>query len=44
MIIEQVTYSCRKCGSQNIVKNGHNASGNQQYWCKDCQKRLVLIP
>jgi transposase-like protein len=44
MISEQVNYQCRKCGNQNIVKNGHNASGSQQYWCKDCQKRLVLLP
>ena len=29
---------------QNIVKNGHNADGNQQFWCKDCGKRGVLEP
>ena len=44
MITEQITHVCRKCGSQNIVKNGHNGSGSQQYWCKDCGKRLVLTP
>ena len=44
MISEQVSYECRNCGSQNIVKNGHNGSGSQQYWCKDCGKRLVLTP
>jgi len=37
-------YSCRNCGSQNIVKNGRNAYGNQQFWCKDCSKRGVLQP
>ena len=37
-------YGCRKCGSENIVKNGHNGSGSQQYWCKDCGARGVLEP
>jgi transposase-like protein len=37
-------YSCRACGSQNIVKNGHNAYGSQQFWCKDCGKCGVLEP
>ncbi len=44
MIAKLVVYACRNCGSQNIVKNGHNASGSQQYWCKDCGKRGVLEP
>ena len=44
MIAKLVIYQCRKCGSQNIVKNGHNASGSQQYWCKDCGQRGVLEP
>ena len=35
---------CRHCNSHNIVKNGHNRSGSQQYWCKDCDKRCVLEP
>jgi hypothetical protein len=26
------------------VKNEHNASGSQQYWCKDCGKHSVLEP
>jgi len=37
-------YECRNCGSENIVKNGHNGSGSQQYWCKDCNTRGVLEP
>lgn len=37
-------YVCRKCNSQNIVKNGHNASGSQQYKCKDCDAHGVLEP
>ena len=44
MIAKLVIYTCRACSSQNIVKNGHNASGSQQYWCKDCGKRGVLEP
>jgi transposase-like protein len=44
MIAKTIIYSCRNCGSQNIVKNGHNAYGNQQFWCKDCGKRGVLEP
>ncbi len=44
MIQETITYHCRACGSSHIVKNGHNAQGQQQYWCKDCGKRAVLQP
>ena len=44
MIAKLVVYECRKCDSQKIVKNGHNASGSQQYWCKDCGHRGVLEP
>ncbi|MBD3306279.1 transposase [candidate division KSB3 bacterium] len=35
---------CRKCGSINIVRNGHNRSGSQQYLCKDCGASGVLHP
>jgi len=42
MIAKLIVYKCRNCGGQDIVKNGHNASGSQQYWCKDCGKRGVL--
>ena len=44
MIAKLVVYRCRNCESQNIVKNGHNASGSQQYLCKDCGKHGVLEP
>jgi len=44
MVTETIAYICRACGSSNIVKNGHNASGSQQFWCKDCGKRGVLNP
>ncbi|HEX8680891.1 MAG TPA: IS1 family transposase, partial [Ardenticatenaceae bacterium] len=33
MIQETITHHCRRCGSSNIVKNGTNRCGNQQYWC-----------
>ena len=42
MIAKRIVYRCQTCGSQTIVKNGHNASGSQQYWCKDCGHRGVL--
>lgn len=44
MIAKLVIYTCLNCGGQHIVKNGHNASGSQQYLCKDCGKRGVLEP
>jgi len=33
---------CTNCQSDNIVKNGHNGSGKQQYYCKDCGVRRIL--
>ena len=42
MIQKTITYECRFCHSAHIVKNGHNAQGHQQYWCKNCGKRTVL--
>jgi insertion element IS1 protein InsB len=27
---------CKKCGSQNTVKNGRTKQGHQQYHCRDC--------
>jgi len=35
MIIETKVYSCRKCQSEDLVKNGTNTSGSSQYHCKD---------
>jgi transposase-like protein len=40
----QKTYQCRQCGSECIVKNGHNQSGSQQYHCKDCGAYGVVDP
>ncbi|MBN2499213.1 MAG: IS1 family transposase, partial [Anaerolineales bacterium] len=31
MVTETIIHVCRQCGSSNIVKNGHNASGSQQF-------------
>lgn len=31
-----IGYSCRRCGSQNIRKNGHSKSGRQLMHCRDC--------
>ena len=36
-------YSCHKCGSTNIVKNGNNRNGQARYKCKDCRVSRVLI-
>ena len=44
MIQETITYRCRRCGSPNIVRNGHNRCGNPQYHCKDCGAYRVLRP
>ncbi|MEI7475432.1 MAG: IS1 family transposase [bacterium] len=33
---------CTKCQSSKIVKNGHNASGKQQYLCKNCGAHRIL--
>lgn len=44
MITETHTHSCGKCGSTNIVRNGINRCGNQQYLCKDCRTCRVLSP
>ena len=44
MIEEKITYTCSRCGSPNIVRNGHNKCGNPQYRCKDCNAYRVLKP
>lgn len=44
MIINKITYTCRRCDSTNIIKNGHNRYGSQQFRCKDCGKSAVLDP
>ena len=44
MIQVTITYHCRVCGSDNIIKNGTNKCGNPQYHCKDCGAYRVLEP
>ena len=44
MIQETTTYTCDRCGSTNLIKNGTNKCGNQQYHCKDCGACRVLKP
>jgi transposase-like protein len=44
MIIDEITYTCPRCESSNLVKNGKNRYGNQQFRCKDCSKSGVLNP
>jgi transposase-like protein len=44
MIPETRTYRCRRCGSVDIVQNGRNRYGNQQYHCKACGAYGVLEP
>jgi transposase-like protein len=44
MIQVTIKHTCRACQSANIVKNGRNASGNQQYRCKGCGACKVLEP
>ncbi len=44
MIVETNTCHCRCCQSEQIIKNGKNAFGNQQYPCKACGASRVLDP
>ncbi|MAU12332.1 MAG: IS1 family transposase [Anaerolineaceae bacterium] len=44
MIQETTTFTCRSCGSPNIIKNRSNKCGNPQYHCKDCRAYRVLKP
>lgn len=42
MIEMIVTYTCRRCESPNIVRNGHDYKGSQKYHCKDCGRYGTL--
>ncbi len=44
MIKETITYTCSRCGSPRIVRNGRNKCGSPQYHCKDCGAHRVLKP
>lgn len=40
----QAAPRCTRCGSERIVKNGHNAFGRQQFRCRACGACRVLQP
>jgi insertion element IS1 protein InsB len=44
MIQTIVTHTCPKCGSENLVKNGHDYKGAQKYYCKACDSYGTLCP
>ena len=44
MIQKIITYHCPRCGSVNLVKNGHNKASSQQAHCNDCGAYFVLEP
>jgi len=44
MIQEMTKFTCRSCGSANIIRNGTNKCGNPQYHCKDCGVYRVVNP
>jgi IS1 family transposase/transposase-like protein len=42
--VKESEIRCRKCGSTEIIKNGHNDSVTQQYHCQECQWYGILEP
>jgi transposase-like protein len=44
MIRQIITHQCPHCHSENIIRNGHNPKGKQQYRCKRCGRSGVLDP
>jgi insertion element IS1 protein InsB len=44
MITTTIEHECPRCQSKELVKNGHNQQGKQQYVCKACGRRGVLNP
>lgn len=39
-----IVHKCHRCQSTNIVRNGHNRLGQEQYHCLDCGCYRVLHP
>ena len=37
-------HRCTRCGSDAIMKNGHNQWGNAQFLCRACGRSSVLKP
>ncbi len=44
MIIKTEVFHCPRCDSTQVVKNGRNSAGNQQFLCKECGKSAVMYP
>jgi transposase-like protein len=44
MIVNKEAYHCPNCDSVNVVKNGKNSAGSQQFLCNDCGKSAVMYP
>ncbi len=36
MIQTIITHQCPQCGSEQMVKNGHDYKGAQKYYCQNC--------
>ena len=39
-----IEHRCTRCGSADIVRNGHNQCGNAQFRCKACGRSSALVP
>jgi transposase-like protein len=37
-----IAHTCPSCGSSNLQRNGHTASGQQKFHCKDCNRYGTL--
>lgn len=44
MISKVIVFHCPECESTNVVMNGKNSAGSQQFLCKDCRKSAVMYP
>ena len=44
MISKVVVFHCPECNGTDVVKNGKNSAGSQQFLCKDCRKSAVMYP
>lgn len=42
MIQESITHECGSCGSEDLVRNGHDYKGAQKYHCKGCGRYGTL--
>ncbi len=36
--------NCPRCGSDQVVKNGHIHNGKAKFACKDCRRQFVEHP